>query len=123
MLLPSEIEAKITIPILRAMIVRKLTANHGYTQERAAKALGVTQAAVSNYLRGVRGNLVRLESNDEIMSAADEVVQLIINGGSMLEINKKFYEGVEKLRKCRVLCGVHKQLEPWLDVDSCDICE
>jgi len=123
MLLPSELEAKITIPLLRALIVRKLTTKYGYTQERAAKALGVTQAAVSNYLRGARGHLVSLENNEEVMKAADAVVNLIVNGRSMLEVNKKFYEGIEKLRRSRVFCEIHKQLEPEIDIDSCDICE
>ena len=55
MLLPAEIETKTSIPALRALIAKKLIGVHKMNQKQAANSLGVTQAAISNYMRGTRG--------------------------------------------------------------------
>ncbi|WP_415282367.1 transcriptional regulator [Candidatus Nitrososphaera sp. FF02] len=57
MLLPSEIEAKSLIPAVRAVLAKKLIKEYSLREEDIAKVLGITQAAVSNYVRGTRGDL------------------------------------------------------------------
>ena len=56
MLLPSEIESKSLIPALRAIIAKKLANEHKIREDQISKMLGVTQAAISNYIRGTRGD-------------------------------------------------------------------
>jgi predicted transcriptional regulator len=56
MLLPSEIESKSLIPAVRAILAKDLVKAKGLKEEEVAKLLGITQAAVSNYLRGTRGD-------------------------------------------------------------------
>jgi uncharacterized protein len=51
MLLPSEIESKSLIPAVRAILAKDLVKAKGLKEEEVAKLLGITQAAVSNYLR------------------------------------------------------------------------
>ncbi|HYY71735.1 MAG TPA: helix-turn-helix domain-containing protein, partial [Nitrososphaeraceae archaeon] len=55
MLLPSEIEAKSLIPAIRAILAKKLINEYKMKEEVVAKVIGVTQAAISNYIRGTRG--------------------------------------------------------------------
>lgn len=55
MLLPAEIESKTLIPALRAILAKKLAEVHNIREDEISKMLGVTQAAVSNYIRGTRG--------------------------------------------------------------------
>jgi predicted transcriptional regulator len=55
MLLPSEIEAKSLIPAIRSILATKLVEEKHFREEEVAKVLGITQAAVSNYIRGTRG--------------------------------------------------------------------
>ena len=56
MLLPAEIESKTLIPALRAILAKTLAEKHSIREDEISKMLGVTQAAVSNYIRGTRGD-------------------------------------------------------------------
>ena len=56
MLLPAEIESKTLIPALRAILAKTLAEKHNVREDEISKMLGVTQAAVSNYIRGTRGD-------------------------------------------------------------------
>ena len=56
MLLPAEIESKTLIPALRAILAKTLAEKHGIREDVISKMLGVTQAAISNYIRGTRGD-------------------------------------------------------------------
>ena len=56
MLLPAEIESKTLIPALRAILAKNLAENHDVREDEISKMLGVTQAAISNYIRGTRGD-------------------------------------------------------------------
>lgn len=122
MLLPPEVEAKLVLPLLRAIIVRKLVKEHGFTQEKTAKALGITQAAVSNYLRQARAKIKIWENNEFLNTATDEIVKLIINDESPKLVRKKMYETLLKLRKEGLLCNAHRYLEPNME-EGCDICK
>ena len=55
-----EVTAKV-IPALRAMIVKELTDSYGMTQTEVAERLGITQAAISQYLRNIRGRQIPFE--------------------------------------------------------------
>jgi predicted transcriptional regulator len=123
MLLPAEIESKVTIPLLRALVAKKLVTEKMYTQEQVAKVLGVTQAAVSNYLRGVRGLSVELKENQLINNWVNQIVETILSNRPRAEIAKKINEAIEDIRRQRMLCEIHKKLEPDIDVDSCKVCE
>ncbi len=122
MLLPSEIEAKLILPLLRALIVKQLTNQYGYTQEKIAKALGITQASVSNYLRQTRAKTKVLENNEFLKYAAEEIIKLIINNEDKKVVRKKMQGTLLKMRKEGLLCCVHRRLEPDID-DECDVCK
>ena len=51
MLLPAEIESKSLIPALRAILAKDLAKKHNIREDEISRMLGVTQAAVSNYIR------------------------------------------------------------------------
>lgn len=123
MLLPAEIESKVMIPLLRAMVAKKLVYDKSFTQEQVAKVLGVTQAAVSNYLRGVRGITTELEKNDELTKWVDEVVEAVLNNEPKEEIARRINDALKNIRMMRILCEVHKKVEPDIDVDSCHVCD
>ena len=53
--MPCEIVAKKLMPTIRAMIAEALVKKYGFTIYETAKILGITPAAVSNYLLGKRG--------------------------------------------------------------------
>ncbi len=57
MKLPCEIIIWYVLPAVRKEIVRNLINDHNYTQAKAAKKLGMTEAAISQYLSGKRGEM------------------------------------------------------------------
>ncbi|MEM1937901.1 MAG: helix-turn-helix domain-containing protein [Candidatus Caldarchaeum sp.] len=123
LLLPAEIESKVTIPLLRALIARKLVYGKKFTQEQVANVLGITQAAVSNYLRGVRGWSVDWERNEELNKWVDEVVDAILRKEPREEVARRINDAVKSIRSNRMLCEIHKKIEPEIDVDSCKVCD
>lgn len=71
---PCELVVKTIIPCIRAVVARELVLNYGLTQVKVAKILGVTQGAVSQYVRGYRGSSVDLEKIPEIKRLLDKLV-------------------------------------------------
>ncbi|MFQ5950810.1 MAG: transcriptional regulator [Candidatus Geothermarchaeales archaeon] len=123
MSLPSEIEARYTIPALRAIAARKLVTEHGMKQHEVGQLLGVTQAAVSNYIRGARSTQLVWEEDDQLRKIADELVSTLVAGKDEVQTVVAFNEACGKIRYTRLLCDVHSFLEPDYDVESCDTCE
>lgn len=57
-------------PSVRSLIARELVEVLNHKQTEAAKLMGITQPAISQYLKSSRGkNLVPLQENQEIMAA------------------------------------------------------
>ncbi len=78
MLLPAEIESKTLIPALRAILAKKLAEEHDIREDEISKMLGVTQAAISNYIRGTRGDpslIAKLLSEKQVAELIDELCQ------------------------------------------------
>ena len=51
-----ETVSKLLLPTIRALIARNLMENHKMTQQEAAAKLCVTQSAISQYRRNLRGS-------------------------------------------------------------------
>jgi len=83
MYLPCESLGRRLTPMFRAYIAKELIEKHGFTQVEAAKKLGITQAAISQYLRSKRGakDLRELKAFLPVIeSAASEVANKIASG-------------------------------------------
>ena len=123
MLLPAEIETKTSVPALRALVAKRLINEYNFSQKDTAKLIGVTQAAISNYLRGTRGNLTSLGDDERIQNIVAEITTMMIEKHELSDIILKFNEACSIIRGNRMLCDIHKKLEPSLDVDNCHVCE
>ncbi len=123
MLLPAEIETKTSVPALRALVAKRLINEYNFSQKDTAKLIGVTQAAISNYLRGTRGNLTSLGDDERIQNIVAEITTMMIEKHELSDIISKFNEACSIIRGNRMLCDIHKKLEPSLDVDNCHVCE
>ena len=76
MLLPAEIESKTLIPALRAILAKNLADKHEIREDEISKMLGVTQAAISNYIRGTRGDpelIKKLAAEKQVSEMIDEI--------------------------------------------------
>jgi predicted transcriptional regulator len=126
MLLPSEIEAKSLIPAVRAILAKKLIREYSLKEEDVAKDLGITQAAVSNYVRGTRGDtelISKLESVREVMRMIDDIAKdLSTNKAYTPSTLAKFVGLCNYMRYTLIICDVHHTIEPNIDEQVCEQC-
>ena len=67
-------------PTVRAMIARELIETHGLTQKEAARRMGLTQPAISQYKKQLRGSRVSaIKKNPELMSKITEIAAQLSN--------------------------------------------
>ena len=127
MLLPSEIESKLLIPAVRAILSKELVIEKGLKEEEVARMLGITQAAVSNYLRGTRGDnelISKLMSLSEIMSMIKEIGNdLSTNRAYTAKTLSKFIALCNYMRFSLIICDAHHSLERNIDEKVCEQCK
>lgn len=126
MLLPSEIEAKSLIPAVRAILAKKLIKEYSLKEEDIARVLGITQAAVSNYVRGTRGDIElipKLESVREVMRMIDDIAEdLSTNKAYTPRTLAKFVGLCNYMRYTLIICDVHHSIESNIDETICEEC-
>lgn len=77
-----EIIGKYVLPIFRSMLAKELVQKYNFSQTEAAKKLGTTQAAVSQYLSSKRAykGIEHVEQFlPKIQAMADETARKIVN--------------------------------------------
>lgn len=124
MILPYEIIHRSVVPAIRYMAAINLIEEHGFTQKEAATRLGVTQAAISNYVRRTRAVAVKIDSNKHIKESVEKLTNLLLDGDiNNPEVTETFTEICEYMRKKRLLCNFHKKMEPTYTIDKCHACD
>jgi len=115
MIYPQEIEVWYVLPAIRKEISKELL-KQGLTQKEIALKLGLTESAISQYLKEKRANSI--EFDKEIKKSIETAAKRIIkNNHSMKEIERI----IHKMRKNRVLCEIHHKYDKNLP-EHCDIC-
>jgi hypothetical protein len=127
MLLPAEIETKTLIPALRAILAKKLMELYNIQEEDISKMLGVTQAAVSNYIRGTRGNpelITKLLSIKEVSDMIDEIASNLSTNMAYTPASlSKFIGLCNYIKSSLLICDIHHNLEANIDEAVCKECE
>ncbi len=75
-----EYVSKEILPGLRALIAKKMMADHGLSQTAVAKVMGTTQPAVSQYKRELRGKIAALRDDPFIVKKIDEITRRMVRG-------------------------------------------
>ena len=117
---PCEVAIKELLPLIRALVAKELKAK-GFSQAKIADLIGVTQPAVSGYLR--------LKVDEEPLYS-DEIVALskwLASGlASGTLPSSEAVKGICTLctnLKCQgSICMTHKKRVPTLHAEGCDIC-
>ena len=86
--------ARHILPLYRSFVAKELIDNYDYTQVQAAKKLGTTQAAISQYMTSKRGHK-GIPNHDEIAplvqkAAAKVAKRIATKGMSTEEFNASF---------------------------------
>ena len=127
MLLPAEIESKSLIPALRAILAKNLAKKHLIHEDQISKMLGVTQAAISNYIRGTRGDPKLIEK----LLAEKQVLEMITDITDNLASDRaytpsslsKFIGLCNYIKTSLLICDIHHNLESDIDDEVCKECE
>ncbi len=127
MLLPAEIESKTMIPALRAILAKKLADQHKIREDEISKMLGVTQAAVSNYIRGTRGDpklISQLSSQKQIVEMINEISDNLASNKAYTPASLSKFIGIcNYIKTSLLICDIHHNLESDIDEAICKECE
>ena len=127
MLLPAEIESKTLIPALRAILAKTLAEKHEIREDQISKMLGVTQAAVSNYIRGTRGDpelIKKLVAEEQVFEMISEIsTDLASDRAYSPSSLSKFIGLCNFIKSSLLICDIHHNLESDIDEAVCKECE
>ena len=127
MLLPAEIESKTLIPALRAILAKTLAEKHEIREDQISKMLGVTQAAVSNYIRGTRGDpelIKKLVAEEQVFEMISEIsTDLASDRAYSPSSLSKFIGLCNYIKSSLLICDIHHNLESDIDDEVCKECE
>ena len=127
MLLPAEIESKTLIPALRAIIAKSLAEKHQVREEIISKMLGVTQAAISNYIRGTRGDpelIKKLLEEKQISEMVDDICDNLASDKAYTPSSlSKFIGLCNYIKSSLLICDIHHNLESDIVEAICKECE
>lgn len=120
--LPQEVELWYVVPTIRKALVTELK-NHGLKQKDIAPLLGITEAAVSQYLHDKRACCCYDAFQQEPLRGEIEVSAKKIMeqkdpdpAVAMREITRL----CRIIKESRVICDIHRKQNPGLG--KCDIC-
>lgn len=100
MKIPCELIVWYVLPNIRRELAKELVEGHGLTQAEVARRFGVTDAAISQYMKKKRGANQEMEESkgyDDFMLQVKLSAERIVN------------EGVDIVRETCRICGVVKQ--------------
>ena len=127
MLLPAEIESKTLIPALRAILAKKLAQEHDIREDEISKMLGVTQAAISNYIRGTRGDpslIAKLLQEKQVSQLINELCDHLSSDLAYTPSSlSKFIGLCNYIKSSLLICEIHHNLESNIDEQVCKECD
>ncbi len=117
-----EIITSTVLPAIRSIMTKELLTTYDLTQKQTADLLGLTQPAISQYNREARGSKVKiLQKEPEVMKMIDELTKNIVDKRmDGKEINQAFCNICKKIRKTRIICGLHEDIYP--SIAPCSEC-
>jgi len=122
-MMPCEIAVKSVIPAIRAYVAKELTQTYKMKQSDVASVLGITQTAISKYVRDVRGRVIKIDKTEEIRNMVHEIASEVadekISGPQLIS---RFCEVCKTLRQNGLMCALCKRSDPKMNLQTCQIC-
>jgi predicted transcriptional regulator len=110
------------MPALRAVLTNELSKTYGLSQVQISKKLGITQPAISQYKREMRGQKTKLIlSNKKVMRIVKQLAHdIAIKDVSPTELHTRFCEVCKGVREEGLICKMHQHKSP--ESGPCRIC-
>ncbi|PIN94920.1 transcriptional regulator [Candidatus Pacearchaeota archaeon CG10_big_fil_rev_8_21_14_0_10_30_48] len=116
-LMPQEVEVWYLIPAIRREISKILVKDYKLSQKRVSELLGITDSAVSQYIKLKRAN--DLKFNGKELKQIKETAKKIFDDEK--NAKKYIFELSLNLRGSESLCELHRKQDPSIG-KKCDIC-
>ena len=115
--MPQELEVWYLIPAIRRELAKILTKEYDMSQKKVAGLFGITESAVSQYIKSKRGNELKFSKveRDKIRKTAEKIIKDNEN------TRKLMFDLSVELRGTQSLCELHKKQDPSIKGD-CKIC-
>jgi len=116
---------RLIIPSIRVEVAKKLIREYGLSQTEVADRLKVTRAAVSQYLKGVRGEheIKFLRKSKKVKKAVEKLVkELTKEEPETSLVLKNLCELCKTIRKEKLVCDYCKREMPELERIKCRLC-
>ena len=121
---PCEIAVKCVLPAVRALTARELIQNFGLKQAETAKKLGISQSAISHYIRKNRGTALDLKEDAEIYDEVKEIAaKIYAKENPKINLISRLCKVCKIVRKKRLMCTLHGNCDAELNVNECEICQ
>lgn len=116
-IMPQEIEVWYLIPALRRELSQIFIGQYGMSQKDAARLLGITEPAISQYLKAKRGSELKFTKKElaEIKKAAQK-----IKDDSERSMDH-LYQLCVMFRGSKSICDMHRKYDKSV-AKGCDIC-
>jgi len=102
-ILPQEIEVWYIIPAIRRELAKSLIETHKVTYERAGQILGISKAAISQYVKNKRASRIKL--HDKIKQEVEKSsVRLVKNKSDAVTEITKLLELIRKKQWYTTVC-------------------
>ncbi len=101
---PQEIEVWFVLPAIRRELAKSMI-NYGLTQKKIAERLGVTDAAISQYMNSKRAKEIEFdqELNKKIKESAKRITD------SKYNLIEEIQEICDLFKKRKLMCKLHKK--------------
>jgi predicted transcriptional regulator len=118
---PCEIIVGRILPTIRGEVVRLLSSKYGMKQTEISKALGITQASVSQYLSNDRGTDAEImKIFPEVAECASEIALGISKGTARDAQISLMCAACMKIRGEKSFCKFHREA---IGLEECKICK
>lgn len=114
---PCVVVVRYVLPTIRTLITRELVSKHGLKRSEVARKMGMTPAAVTQYLEGVRGGIATdvVESSEGISEMISKTADgLVKNEISICEVLGNICGVCRAMRSSGSICEMHKEVQPGL---------
>ena len=115
--MPQEVEVWYIIPALRRELAKGMIKNYNLTQKQVAEHMGITEAAVSQYLSSKRAKDVIF--SNAVLEEIKNSVKIVVQDEKMLVPEMLRLTKLTAVKQ--VMCDIHKKQDVKLP-EGCDIC-
>lgn len=115
--MPQEIEVWYLIPGIRRELAKFLIEKYSMSQKQISEILGITESAVSQYIKEKRGSEMKFDEGE--LQLIEDAARKIAD--QKLEANKEIYKLCVAFRGSPSLCDFHRKRDGSIDHD-CKLC-